>query len=210
LTVFENTFIKFYTVGSRKMGESGIFHGRLVDMYQPEKGIGYKIKIMPSWIESIKAKIIPTYDPYIILPIQEEDIFMPSLFNMSIEELIYKASMGESNINLFYIGSYNTGDPMADIFNSAVSMDRIVWEKDAYKHALYESQKALAHYIKHSHEVDYASIEYIMKCIERIKKTDQKPINKAIKHNEDLDVHEGIRMDESDRGKGILAELRKL
>ncbi len=208
MSVFDNSFIKFYTTGSRRLGEPGTCHGQLVDIYKPDKKIGYKVKIMPSWKASIIAKILPSYNPYIILPVQEEAIFMPSLFNMSLEELIYRASSG-IGIDLYYAGSYNTGDPMTDEFNSSLTMDRLIIEKDTYKLGLYNCQNTFAEYIRHPHKIDKASLENIMEDVERIKKSEYKPPNKHTKEHEDLDIHEGVRIDEAERGRGVLSEIWK-
>lgn len=208
MSIYDNAFIKFYTTGSRRLGEPGTCHGQLVDIYKPEKNIGYKIKIMPSWKASLLAKILPSYNPYIILPTQEDAIFMSSLFNMSMEELIYRASSG-IDINLYYAGSYNTGDPMVEEFNSSLTMDRLVLEKEAYKLGLYKCQNDFTEYIKHPQQIDRASLENIMQNIDRIKKSEQKPISHTIKGQENQDSQEGIRMKEAERGSGILADIMK-
>ncbi len=213
MTIYDNIFVTFYTLGAKDLGEPGMLHGRLIDLYKPEEdAIGYKIKIIRSKWDYLKARIFPHYDPYIILPVIENALFTPSLFNISIEELKYRASIGVGNISLFYSGSYNTGEPLQSEDNKLLLVDRIIAERDTYKVALAENVKILIDFQKNGRKQDEDAIKYTMSLLHQLKIAEQAPLGRPAKMGESTAnmLNENINMDEATRGKGLFTKIREM
>jgi len=214
--VFDKVFVKFTTAGCLRQNEPLIVHGRLLKLIPVEDSetLGYRAVIAPSGIADFLRRLRRGKDSKytITLPTNEDAVFYPSLFNPH-PDLAEYITKYKQKMTVCYLGSMTTGEPVIDDLKVMEMVDRLVYEKGAYKYVALKAFNLLGKLSKAQHQVDSEFIGKYIEVLDKLKRIESRgpgrPPKTELEQAVEGSTGDEISVEDVEKGHGLLSRIMR-